>query len=131
MQICGTIALGRKESFKFLSRRGKRKSQGKPSLGLAVLHLNPREQSPPADKGHEVFVCMEEMLDSFQAWHKVSKSLTEANKRLCPLLPGLTLSLRPLPGGFQALRVHSADLSDEEVMRKQWSVTKGLKRIDT
>lgn len=100
-------------------------------MGLAVLHLKPRKQSPPADKGHEVFVCMEKTLDSFQAWHKVSKSLTEAKKHLCPLLPGLTLSLRPLPAGSQALRVHIADLSDEEVMRKQWSVTKGLKRIDT
>lgn len=96
-----------------------------------MLHLRPREQSPPADKGHEVFLCTGETLDSFQAWHKVSKSLPEAKKRLCPLLPGLTLSLRPLPRGSQALRVHSADLSDEEVMRKQWSVTEGLKRIDT
>lgn len=65
------------------------------------------------------------------AWDKVSKTPTEAIRRLCPLLPGLTLSLRLLPGGSQAVRVHSADLSDEEVMRKQWSVTKGLKRIDT
>ena len=76
-------------------------------------------------------MCMEERLDKIQAWHEVSKSPTEANKHLCPLLPRLTLSLRLLPVGFQAVRVHSADLSDEEDMRKQWSVTKGLKRIDT
>lgn len=76
-------------------------------------------------------MCVEESLDNIEAWHKVSKTLAGANKRLCPLLPGLTLSLRLLPGGSQAVRVHSADLSDEEVMRKQWSVTKGLKRIDT
>lgn len=35
IHICGTIALDCKESFNFLLRRGKRKSQGKPSLGLA------------------------------------------------------------------------------------------------
>lgn len=74
---------------------------------------------------------MEKRLDTTLAWDKVSKTPAEAIRRLCPLLPGLTLSLRLLPGGSQAVRVHSADLSDEEVMRKQWSVTKGLKRIDT
>lgn len=73
----------------------------------------------------------EESLQKIQAWHKASKAHAEDNKLLCPLLPGLTLSLRLLPGGSQAVRVHSADLSDEEVMRKQWSVTKGLKGIDT
>lgn len=35
VHICGTIALDCKESFKFLSKRGKGKHQGKPSLGLA------------------------------------------------------------------------------------------------